>query len=306
MPVQSLELDKNSLKKPQGPKPYTLIGGKPLVVPRLILQEVPEKTCIEFLKLDEESVVWIGTEKKEIIIGECVGCGGSKRAMKISEDEVLMLPNKKVTFPTWRSMVDEEVQISNRLTELGILTVGSKWVDIFLSKDSNYPLPAYSCPSFKSLTKTGRYVIDRKNSKSSCWKNRSYFQDNKDRFAIESWLPIIKPLLQDMRVLAKNNCLFYQDALNLVIIKSEQGYIARYFGFDFSSNYKACERVYGLREDDTTDEMVTWLGGALEYIFWEQYDFDTKKENGTLSEEYSNLIKKFKNECPRILQEMQK
>ncbi|MCC5832454.1 MAG: hypothetical protein JJU12_05355 [Chlamydiales bacterium] len=294
------------IKKSQGRIAPKLINGKPLVVPTPIeVEEVPKEAVTQFRELKEGSTVWVGPEKKSITIGKCVGCGGSKRAMEIPEDQVLMLPNFGNGFYVWRRMVDEEVQISDRLTELGILTVQSKRVDIFLSADSDQPLPAYTCPSFNDLTKRDMHVIDSKNSESSCWKERSYFEGNEDRFSPESWLPIIKPLLQDMYTLARNNCLFGGDAFNIVIIESEQGYSARYFGFDFSSKAAVCDREYGLREDDVKEEIVQYLPPALEKVFAEQLDYDTGKKNIGLTEEYRRLIEEFQKKCPEILSEIE-
>ena len=226
--------------------------------------------------------------------------------MEIAEDEVLMLPNTGNGFSVWRRMVDEEVQISDRLSELGILTVQSKRVDILLSEDSDQHLPAYICPSFKGLAKQGMYVIDRKNQDNPYWKGRSFFKGKEDRYTVESWLPIVMPLLQDIYTLAKNNCLFDCDALNVVIIENEQGYIARYFGFDFSSKASFCDRVYGLIEEDVVDEIVEYLPRALEIVFWEQYYYDTGRKDGGPGQEYRRLIEEFQKQCPKILREMQK
>ena len=299
------------------------IRGKPLVVPNPIaIKEVSQTLIGQFTELKKSSAAWIGAEKKAITIGKCAGCGGAKRAMEISEDAVLMLPNAGNEFNVWRRMVDEEVQISDRLTELGILTVQSKKVDLYLSEDSDQPLPAYICPSFRSLTQKGMYVIDGKNQASSCWqgirvstngegdqtfeKGKSYFKGDEDRYSVESWLPIVKPLLQDIYTLAKNNVLFCGDSLNIVIIENEQGYRARYFGFDFSAKHEICTRVHKLREDDVTDEVVKIFGFALAKVFWEQHDFDTGRQNCGLGQEYNQLIEVFKNQYPAILQEMHK
>ena len=295
---------------------------KPLVTPTPIaIKEVPQELIGQFSELKKSSAAWVGAEKKAITIGKCAGCGGAKRAMEISEDEVLMLPNRGNDFYVWRRMVDEEVQISDRLTELGILTVQSKRVDLYLSEDSDQPLPAYICPSFKGLTKQGMYVIDGKNQDSSCWqgvrvinngddqtieKGRSYFTGDEDRYSVESWLPIVSPLLQDIYTLAKNNVLFCGDSLNIIIIETEQGYKARYFGFDFSHKHTTCDRTQMLREDDVTDEVVKIFGYALSKVFWEQHDFDTGSRNCGLGQEYYQLIEEFKQQCPKILHTMQK
>lgn len=216
----------------------------------------PKELLEQFHKLKVESPVWIGAERKALTIGKCVGRGGAKQALEISEDEVLMLPSANHGFDVWRRIVDEQVRISDELIELGILTVQSKRVDLYLSKDSDQPLPAYTRSSFKGLAKKGMYVIDSKKPESSCWKAKSYFKGDENRSAVESWLPIVKPLLQDIYTLAKNNAFFGSDSLNIVIIENEQGYTARYFGFDFSSKHVALGHTYGQGENNVMDKAV--------------------------------------------------
>ncbi|MEZ5314794.1 MAG: hypothetical protein R3E91_01065 [Chlamydiales bacterium] len=137
--------------------------NKPLVVPKFREANGASPEAVkQFLALHEGDTVWVGEDKKPIKIGNCLDTGGSKRPLEIPEGLVLMLPNKGHSLKSWQRVVDEEVQISDKLIELGILTVKSERVDIFLSEDSDQSFPAYRCPSFKSLEKKDMYVIDKK------------------------------------------------------------------------------------------------------------------------------------------------
>ena len=293
-----------TIAEPEQPKQPSV--KKPLVVPTPIdYQQVTRYLEKQLYSLKKGMTVWIGPEKQAFTIGECAGKGGAKRAMEISEDEVLLLPNTNNPFTTWCRMVDEEVQISDVLTGLGVWTVRSKRVDLYLSKDSPQALPAYICPSFKNFAKKGMYVIDSKNQDSTQWRAKSFFKGSEDRHAVKSWLPIVKPLIQDIYTLAMNDCSFFgRDALNLIVVENEQKYTARYFGFDFSNQAReAYGDTYGPVTHDVTDGVSRALFPALEELFWAQYDYDTGKKNFSLSWEYIRLIKEFQTQCSAILKQ---
>jgi|GEM_PF-5786043 len=249
--------------------------------------------------LKEGGTVWLGDEKREIKLGNCVGSGNFKRAIEISDGQVLMLPTLqeeeiiqeifRESLLEWQQTVNNEVLASETLTANGILTAQSKKVNLYLSADSNEPFPAYISSSFNSLAEQGMYIIDYNNQylmnfnnqDTSCY--RSILKENQDRYAVESWLPIAQSLFQDVCTLIKNKHTHFLngDALNFVIIEAEHQNTVRLFGFDFPNSPPSTV-------SNTT--AIEFFQKAFERLFKAQVVYDTKKRpRVNLGEQYEKL-----------------
>ncbi|MCB1072627.1 MAG: hypothetical protein KDK96_05945 [Chlamydiia bacterium] len=253
------------------------------------------------------TTVWIGDEKDKVQLGKILGSGGSKHAVIISEESVLMFP--KTDLATWHRMVNEEVTVSEKLSELGILNVQSRKVSIFLSADDGEkPFVAYVCPSFEHLAEQGIFVIDGKNPQSTTLKH-PLFSGNDDRYSMENWIPIVTPLLSDIFVLAKHNLLFGPDSQNVAVVKGKEGetttYKARYFGFDFSSKYFVMNQNFDYVEEDVTDRVKQVFKGCLELLFLTQAELDDDVEYVSVPERYRPLIAGFGKACPEMLRSIE-
>lgn len=256
-------------------------------------------SVVPAFSLKEGSTVWLGDEKREIKLGSCVGSGNFKRAMEISDGQVLMLPTLQEdefiqeisgeSLFEWQQTVNNEVLASETLTTTGILTAQSKKVNLYLSADSNEPFPAYISSSFNSLAEKGMYIIDYNNQylmnfnsqDTSCY--RSILKENQDRYAVESWLPIARSLFQDVCTLIKNKHTHFLngDALNFVIIEGEHQNTVRLFGFDFPSSPPSTV-------SDTT--AIKFFRNAFDRVFRAQVVYDTKKRpRVNLGEQYEKL-----------------
>src|SRR5204863_4551515 len=71
----------------------------------------------------------------EITLTTPINCGGSKCAFKITSDLVLMLPNLRGktlgnSFSNWGKIVDEEIQVSQLLTDIEIYNPNHKKVTV--------------------------------------------------------------------------------------------------------------------------------------------------------------------------------
>ena len=197
--------------------------------------------------------IYIGKERTPLQVYKEVGRGGSKFAWQYSEDEVILLPNTNI--PNWQRMVDEEVFVSEKLTELGILNVHSKKVNVYF-EGAKLPMIVYVCPSFKSLIQKGMFVIDiRGRPDLSPIAQEPIFKEGQDPTSAEAWLPLVTPLAKDLVTVAKHNCLFGLDSWNGVLVKGKNGaYELRYFGFDFSSKSRPFDRDFTQLNDKVNVE----------------------------------------------------
>lgn len=263
---------------------------------------VPKKLIKQFYNLKKGSSVWLGEERRECVLGESPGSGGSKKAWKLSSEKVLMLPTEENFFPIWERAVDKEVSSSEAVAKLGLLGVQSYKVFVYLSSDSEVAFPAYISKSFESLATQEMYVIDVKNGNSSHWKNMSFFGGNLDRYFLNNWLPILKPLVRDLYIAVKNRC-HHIDTINYLIIKEKKGYVARFFGLDFTDSALLESTKEAYRAEEITNLVTDRFERALRCLFFCQYDYDSGDYNIRLPTEYQQLITQFKDLCPTLLEE---
>lgn len=245
--------------------------------------------------------LYLGEDKKALKLGRLLGEGGSKRAFSLSNGEVLLLPQRLAGLAKWDRQVTEEVAVSKRMSSLGLLNVQSRKVKVFLSREGSEGLPAYICPSFEQLKREGIFILDVKNRKSSTWK-QSFFQEGENRYEFDSWVPILKPLIRDLFILANNHLVFAGDSQNLAVLTNRKDRIVRYFGFDFSAKNFALDRRFVLLEKEDPEAKVgRILSYFLEELFFSQLDFDTGQANQSLPKEYQDLIKEFEKRYRELL-----
>lgn len=252
-------------------------------------------------KLRTKAIVFIkddtGIHQEKLL--SLLGQGGSKKAYQLDGGRALIVPNMGSDFMdgifmNWRRYVDEEVAMSQFLTEIGILSPLSRRVTLSLAQDFNEAIPAYISETFQNLTKTkGWSIIDSKNAKTCTWilEKDFLFNSEKDRLEEKNWDSVVDSVLTDVAKIALYKIPIKIDSLNFAIIKKPSQSTAsqfeiRYFGFDFSDKYeklsmptiekKSLEISYG-------DEAREALNSILDYIFFvefgRRYELGPEREN---------------------------
>lgn len=102
---------------------------------------------------------------REVTLG-CLGKGGSKKAVEISKDRALILPNMDVDSTEsiaerWERMVLEEVEMSKLLSKLGMLSPLYEQVSVTIDESSEQVIPVYVSKTFEGLgAENGWFIID--------------------------------------------------------------------------------------------------------------------------------------------------
>lgn len=101
-----------------------------------------------------------------VIIGESVGYGGTKRAYKITDSSVILLPSSGLgineTYYTWKIITDEEVKASKFLTSIGLHN--PKHEDVNFIPQLNITIKSYMSVSFDEFARCGMYLMDLNNN----------------------------------------------------------------------------------------------------------------------------------------------
>ncbi len=174
-----------------------------------------------------------------------LGSGGQKYAWKLSDQNVLMLPNYDADHApkiagSWGASVQEEVRVSQFLNQHDLLNCNHQFVKVFLDPQSEDYLPAFVSDSFDELKRKNIFVVEGKSNKTSPWlkeKNRVLFQNEANLLNEESWDEVLKPFVSDMTKIIKYGIPAYGDSFNFAIQKRDDTnfpYQVRYFGLDFS------------------------------------------------------------------------
>lgn len=216
-----------------------------------------------------------------------IGGGGTKSAYSlIGTSKVVLLPNEidgywlEREFDRIRS---EELTIYKYLKSKSILSLKIKLCDVFIN--GKHKLGIYS-PSFESYIDKGAYVLDLKNPLSCCWDNEIEF--NKTFFDLESWIPILKPLINDLHNASENGLQFvpYYDNFNLIITKKggsyhigESDYAVRFFGFDFTSKRSPSSLIQQIQEGKELEKQECLID--IHTIIYILFDYIIKYENMT-------------------------
>lgn len=191
-------------------------------------------------------------QQKEQKLLKSLGNGGSKMAIEIEDGRALMVPNPgpdSITEVTgrWERMVEEEVAASDFLKEIGLLSPLSERVSIKHTNEEDQAISAYVCKSFKQFAEEGCFIIDLKEAKSSTWNAKSpkFFANDEQRLDQKNWDLFYNDFLNDVVKICLYNLPYSGDPFNLAInqegAKNSLQYHLRYFGFDFSSKYRAHE-----------------------------------------------------------------
>jgi len=203
-------------------------------------------------KIDEciptEIYMHEGDSSNQNKLFRCLGDGGSKRAFKLDEERVLLLPNMDADpigdiAERWERIVEEELKITKQLASLGILSPLSEKVTISPSKDQTKgTIPAYISKSFNSFAKSDTFIIDRKNRRSSTWKEgRTLFKEDENRLDKEKWDRMTAPMLDDLVKIFAHGLPTSHDSLNIAVVQTEEtGSISheiKIFGFDFTDKH---------------------------------------------------------------------
>lgn len=215
-----------------------------------------------------------------------LGFGGCKVAYLVEDGQALLIPNTsadplhQVKF-RWKRIVKEEVAMSKFLSAIGILNPRSEMVTIsFKYNCQQVSMPAYICQSFQALAENEHvYVIDQKNEESSMWKQR-LFDSDEERNKIESWDPVVLPLVEDIKKLMRYRVYTSTDCQNMAVQKTDSGYVIRYFGFDFSSKTWALQipTFQDYRETYSTEEAKELFETLFSIILDHEFDLYSKKE----------------------------
>lgn len=173
-----------------------------------------------------------------------IGGGGTKSAYSlVGTNKVVLLPNEidgDWLVREFKRIRNEELVIHQYLKSKSIPSLDIEICDVFL--DNAHYKPGIYCPSFESYIEQGAYILDNKNPYPFYWNKKNVF--NSSFFELESWIPIFKPLFDDLKNASENglSLLPYYDNFNLMITKKgstyhlgESEYAVRFFGFDFSS-----------------------------------------------------------------------
>jgi len=173
-----------------------------------------------------------------------IGGGGTKSAYSlVGTNKVVLLPNEidgDWLVREFKRIRNEELIIHQYLKSKSIPSLDIEICDVFL--DNAHYKPGIYCPSFESYIEQGAYILDNKNPYPFYWNKKNVF--NSSFFELESWIPIFKPLFDDLKNASENGLrlLPYYDHFNLMITKKgstyhlgEAEYAVRFFGFDFSS-----------------------------------------------------------------------
>ncbi len=188
----------------------------------------------------------LNKEKLEIANLTYLGEGGSKRAYSIRENKThaLLVPRPaKIGLENWKKTVDSEVNMSQFIESLGLLSARSRKTQISLDPYGEL-IPAYVSQSFASFIETDRcYIADCKDLSShesnSTWEFRKnfIFSSKEERLKLENWDLIIKPLVDDIAIMAQySEFPFGLDCSHIAIISKPETihrYELRYFTFDF-------------------------------------------------------------------------
>lgn len=241
-------------------------------------------------KKDASLYVENGTGKQQENLLEILGQGGCKKAIKISGDRALILPNMDVDSVSdvsqrWERVVLEEVAMSKALTSIGLLSPLLQQVNLSLNENSEDVIPAYISETFESLTKTRDcYIIDHKNLNDSEWGKlkKHFFNSEKERLNEKNWKPIIDSMLTDIAKICMYDIPISSDSLNVAIMKNprnsqdgESEYEIRYFGFDFSSKNTPLSIPKLEKKNLSTDhrkKVEYLLFSLLESVFFLEFD----------------------------------
>ncbi len=230
------------------------------------IKEMEEQNLLSPLSLYIEDEH--GNTRKQEPMERLLGNGGCKSAIQLSEGKALLIPTKDTV--AWPRIVEEEVQMSKFLQQIGLLGVQLQKVKVFPEKDSEHCIPAYVTDSFDHLKEKNIYIIDIKNSKSSTWVgDNKLFNSIADAEHPENWKPFIDLLIKDIAKLVHYQLPVRGDSFNVAIVGGQDGYKIRYFGFDYTKLFEKTlipivkERKSSQVDQGNQKQLLTKINRAL-------------------------------------------
>lgn len=172
--------------------------------------------------------------------------GGSKKIYKISDSEVLIVPNIQngVGKDLWDRLCNEELSIGEHVKKLNLLTPENIPVNISLSTDFEGPiLKAYVTRNFYDLAKKDGFIIIESLIASPIWKQYplNLFPNYSDKLIEENWNKATVKLLDDLAIAYIHKIPLNYDSVHLVIFhqpkdsdKDTKVYELRLFFYDFT------------------------------------------------------------------------
>lgn len=227
-----------------------------------------------------------------------VGSGGSKSALDLGNNRVLLLP-RKGPISMWHRIVHEEVAFSQFLQKEALLTPVLERVSVS-APGSSGQIEAYTAPSFKGLAESGLFIVDAKNAFSSTWvQGKDFlFASDEERFEPSNWEPILKSTVEDLKKVCAWEIPSGGDSLNMAVVKQADGFVLRYFGFDFTSESREAHVPTTAMPPSTVTKkamkklLVNFLDVFFHYEFHERYYWGTDEERQKISVLMNALIEK--------------
>ncbi len=243
-----------------------------------------------FMRIDDEDTVI------SVMASKILGYGGQKKALDIGNGKALLILNmdaKKRSHEFWKKGVETEVKVGNFVKKIGLLGTSPKKVSIW-ALDTQEPMPAILCDSFRELASNNIYLSEMKCPRTSTWnpdtgKNlmqrrgmRSLFKTPQEALVAANWLPLFNnEFIDDLARMQKGHIIFRGDSLSLAYITDEQKNLIalRPFGFDFSEEMLAEGKSYDSDTIKTTMQDYIW-----QFLYTEQISHELVGNKVPLSE----------------------
>lgn len=209
---------------------------------------------------------------------EYIGGGGTKRALAVDNQRVILMPNAKLSELSqidkqWERIIDDEIYMSNLLLSLDIPALTFERCQVKLPNGLIFA--TYMAPSFASYKSQNSYIIDRKERKSSQWDScGNLLTPSTDSQDIEAWIRVLQPVIKDINTLVEAGIRLLGDKLNLVFVQRESPwhskrnseYEVRIFGFDFAHKINPLNRKRQKFDKSVATKM---LRTVVEAAYWE-------------------------------------
>jgi len=233
-----------------------------------------------------------------VVVGKSVGYGGTKRAYKITEDLVLLLPSRGVSIgsvhKSWDNVVELEVEASEFLTSVGLLNPKHERVIVVIPKHY-IKINTYLSKSFEGFKQLGMYIVDLKYQTPL---PNIFYDDNADFYDMYLWKYIFSELVYDIITLFKYRLDYSGDSTSLVAVKTDDinlvsSYKIRYFGFDFSHGILGVEQTWKKNDKYTLSLFLLYnklIYKAIETVLFTEIGRQLGEEIYSLSKENYNLI----------------
>ena len=218
-------------------------------------------------------------DTKTVDLKKKLGSGGSKVFYDIGDGQALALI-------AGSHQQYDELMMLRYLESLHIPTNEIKPAIIYWEYQGvKYTRATYIAPSFNSYAEQNTFVLDSKKDTEVMRRmnGRQVLSDDQNPFSVENWDNILKPLVQDIRVLVDNGVDIKGDALNAIIAGkgskfhsgSDADYEARAFPFDFSSKHTEQSQLPVKRQLSLADERKM-LKSFIEEVVGVQFYFDER------------------------------